>query len=242
MEQLATATHFPANPASPGDDAPICGLVIEDDQVLREWLCDLLGALGIGVQGVDREQGIEALVARQAVQVVDGARRSPMRPDTPRLRVAPGHGLVLLTAQVAATPSRLGRHGGRQVELPAVDQILGHLGSRCHVDAPPADAGDRWTYDAARWRLTAPNGQSVQLSPAESQVIRCLFERKGEVAGRDELLTALNRPHLEAYSRNLDVTVSRLRKKVESWCRQKLPLTSARSRGYAFHAPVSILS
>lgn len=103
-------------------------------------------------------------------------------------------------------------------------------------------AADLWVYDAARWELVAPNGRSVQLSLAESQLIRCLFDGQGEVATREDLLTALNRPHLEAYSRNLDVTVSRLRKKVEAQCRLRLPLTSARGRGYVFNAPTEVLS
>ena len=100
---------------------------------------------------------------------------------------------------------------------------------------------DLWAYDAARWKLVAPNGRAVQLSLAESQLIRCLFQGQGNVATREDLLTALNRPHLEAYSRNLDVTVSRLRKKVEAQCRQRLPLTSARGRGYVFNAPAEVL-
>lgn len=102
-------------------------------------------------------------------------------------------------------------------------------------------AADLWAYDAARWKLMAPNGRAVQLSLAESQLIRCLFQSQGDVATREDLLTALNRPHLEAYSRNLDVTVSRLRKKVEAQCRLRLPLTSARGRGYVFNAPGEVL-
>ena len=244
--QIAVAT-FAARHAALAAATPIRGLVIEDDDALRELLCSLLGALGIEARGVDREQGVDELLARRAVHVVDASKGGDARAGTgtPRLRMAPGNGLVLLTTRESSDadgPGPAGRDGGTPVKLPALEQLVGNLRRRLSLDAVPAAAGDQWTYDAARWKLIAPNGRSVQLSPAESQVIRCLFERGGEVAGRDELLTALNRPHLEAYSRNLDVTVSRLRKKVESLCRQKLPLTSARSRGYAFYAPAAIVS
>ncbi len=98
-----------------------------------------------------------------------------------------------------------------------------------------------WTYDQARWRLLAPNGREAQLSLAESQLIRCLFSRKREVVSREELLVALSRPQLESFRRNLDVTISRLRKKVEGLCGVRLPLASARGHGYVFNAAADVL-
>lgn len=102
------------------------------------------------------------------------------------------------------------------------------------------DDADAWVYDAVRWELVAPSGRCALLSLAESQVVRCLFSHSGTVVSRDDLLVALNRPRLEAYSRNLDVTVSRLRKKVIDHCGQKLPILSARGLGYVFSAPSRI--
>lgn len=129
------------------------------------------------------------------------------------------------------------------INLKTLEPFVCDLYERLVTPRPDATpAADLWAYDAARWRLVAPNGRSVQLSLAESQLVRCLFQTQGEVASREDLLTALNRPHLEAYSRNLDVTVSRLRKKVEAQCRQRLPLTSARGRGYVFNAPAEVVS
>lgn len=124
------------------------------------------------------------------------------------------------------------------INLQSIEPLVRDLHDR--LVAQRSGAADLWTYDAARWKLMAPNGRAVQLSLAESQLVRCLFQTQGEVASREDLLTALNRPHLEAYSRNLDVTVSRLRKKVESQCRLRLPLTSARGRGYVFNAPAEV--
>lgn len=100
---------------------------------------------------------------------------------------------------------------------------------------------DGWGYDSARWQLIAPNGRKAQLSLIESQLVRCLFSRSGEVVTREELLEALHRPCLEAFRRNLDVTVSRLRKKVAASCEWQLPISSARGQGYVFSAPATVI-
>jgi DNA-binding response OmpR family regulator len=229
------------------DDRPIRGLVIEDDEALREMLCSVLAALGIEARGVDREQGVDELTAWQAVGLIErragGAAAS--RRSVPRLCLAPGSGLVLFTTGDLSVGGGVRQqaesHAFMPIDLRAFEQLIGKL--HRHLVSPTGMplAANLWTYDAAHWKLVAPNGRMAQLSIAESRVIRCLFERKGDVTGRDTLLTALDRPHLEACSRNLDVTVSRLRKKVESLCQQKLPLTSVRSRGYAFNAPAEIV-
>lgn len=128
------------------------------------------------------------------------------------------------------------------INLKTLEPFVCDLYERLVATRPgPLPETDLWAYDAARWKLMAPNGRTAQLSLAESQLIRCLFHLQGKVATREDLLTALNRPHLEAYSRNLDVTVSRLRKKIEAQCRQRLPLISARGRGYVFNAPAQVL-
>ncbi|MEW6167134.1 MAG: winged helix-turn-helix domain-containing protein [Pseudomonadota bacterium] len=100
---------------------------------------------------------------------------------------------------------------------------------------------DEWIYDAMRWRLIAPGGRGLQLSLIESQLIACLLSRCGEVVTREELLRCLYQPCTETRSRNLDVVVSRLRKKVESRCGQKLPVGTARGLGYVFVARGSVV-
>lgn len=102
--------------------------------------------------------------------------------------------------------------------------------------APPgADAAPgAWICDAARWTLTAPDGQALSLTLAEHQLFLCLLGRCGQVVERKELLEALGRRNLKVASRNLDMIVSRLRRKVERACCEALPLRSVRGVGYVF--------
>ena len=57
---------------------------------------------------------------------------------------------------------------------------------------------------------------------------------------RGTLLAAMGRPGLEAYERNLDVTVSRLRRKAEQASGEKLPIVAVRGEGYSFQADARI--
>jgi DNA-binding response OmpR family regulator len=190
MEHHTATETFSPQRRSTGEDMQLQGLAIEDNDVLRELLRQLVRMPGFRQRSIDWECAIDELLTQP-------------------------------------------------INLQSIEPLVRDLHDRLVTQR--SAAADRWAYDAARWKLVAPNGRTVQLSLAESQLVRCLFQTQGEVASREDLLTALNRPHLEAYSRNLDVTVSRLRKKVEAQCRQRLPLTSARGRGYVFNAPAEVV-
>ncbi|MDP9139883.1 MAG: winged helix-turn-helix domain-containing protein [Pseudomonadota bacterium] len=220
------------------------GLVIEDDEHLRETLCSVLAAIGIDARGVDRERGKQELGVQRLSAIGAVTATLSDRDDSiaAALSAAPATGMVLIMTGDATRPDETVSADGRCVVMPVNRQALESALSRLHERLSPPDAdfagGACWTFDTARWTLLAPNGRTAQLSLAEAQLVRCLFERQGEVASREDLLTALNRPQMESFRRNLDVTVSRLRKKVESLCRVRLPLAAARGQGYAFNATV----
>ncbi len=227
----------------------IRGLVIEDNDKLRSALCDVLSSVGIDAYGVDRAHGVDELLTRGVMdlEVKDVASNAGAYTDLlPRLRMAPGAGVVLFMTDAAERregAASLQSDAVKTLNVQALEFILQNL-YRSLGGSPsgrPAPEDDSWTYDAERWTLNAPNGGAVQLTLPEAQIVRCLIVQRGQVTSREDLLNALNRPHLEAYSRNLDVTVSRLRKKVESLCRLKLPIISARGRGYVFSAPAAIV-
>ncbi|MFS2054561.1 winged helix-turn-helix domain-containing protein, partial [Variovorax sp. CT11-76] len=97
-----------------------------------------------------------------------------------------------------------------------------------------------WRYHYTTWLLLSPAGERVQLSNAEARLLQCLIEQPREVVDRGTLLAAMGRPGLEAYERNLDVTVSRLRRKAEQACGEKLPIVAVRGEGYSFQGDARI--
>lgn len=224
-------------------------LVVEDDEDLRDTVCRYLMGAEMRVTGVADALAVEQHLAQHAVDVVVCDINLPGGSGfsiAARLRTMSNVGIVMLTARAQQEDRMLGLSLGvdhyltKPVNLRELELLIRNLCRRVHDAAASerpsseAQAGSAWVFNAALWTLTAPSGRVAQLSLAEYLFLNRLVVRPGEVVSREELLAALNRPSLEMYSRNLDVTVSRLRKKVEDACGEKLPVLSARGVGYVF--------
>ncbi len=99
-----------------------------------------------------------------------------------------------------------------------------------------------WQLDMAHWTLICPDGQKTSLSFPEYQVLHRLTASPGQVVGRDDLLALLGHGGTRVYGRNLDMMMSRLRRKVLKTCEEFLPIQSARGVGYVFNGRVERLA
>ncbi len=240
-----TVTTMVQAPVGPGSSAG------GDAARSREFLNGFLAALGIAAQHLDTDGEIEAQIERWLIdlsirdfdRLADGVARVAAR-----LCLSPDDGVILLKHGTLEPESLLigaasDGQGAVPVKLRMVEQLMQRLERRVRPESAKrgGKVSDVWTYDVANWELIAPNGKSVKLSLVESRIVRCLMSRRCDVVAREDLLTALSRPHLAAYRRNLDMTVWRLRKKVEKHCQTPLPVTSARGVGYVFRAPALML-
>ena len=70
------------------------------------------------------------------------------------------------------------------------------------------------TLDAAR-RSVLRQGQAVELTGTEFELLHLLARESGRVFSRDDILTQLRGHDAELYTRAVDIVVSRLRKKLE---------------------------
>ena len=87
------------------------------------------------------------------------------------------------------------------------------------ADTPELEPGEAWRFDGwtinrSNWTLTAPDGTDVDLSPSEFRLLFELVRRGGRLANRDSLIEAISGEEADMFDRSIDVTVSRLRKKV----------------------------
>jgi two-component system OmpR family response regulator len=114
-----------------------------------------------------------------------------------------------------------GRHGGPRVPaaLPKTETVK--LGA--------------WRLDLTHWTLTCPKGQGIQLSFPEYRILQRLATLPGEVVTRSDLTQVLDEGGIRVYGRNLDMMMSRLRRKVQRCCEEALPVHSARGVGYVFN-------
>lgn len=161
-----------------------------------------------------------------------------------RLRLVSSAGLILLAVSARredlVTALSLGADhylvrpdDFRELELTIRNLHRGLQGRAVPLRAGPAPGG-AWVFDAMRWTLVAPEGHTVSVTLAEHAVLNNLLTRVGEVVTRTELLATLVHAAVGAGGRNVDMIISRLRRKVGRISNQRLPIISARGIGYVF--------
>jgi DNA-binding response OmpR family regulator len=228
-------------------------LIIEDDDDLRDTLVRYLCGVGMPARGIASGEEVDAEVGRQNFDAAVCDVNLPGEDGfavLARLRSHSAMRIVMLTARGMANDRLRGLGLGadyylvKPVNLRELEMVLRNLLQRSHeVQGARELAEDpsvkpavpsAWRLQSTQWMLLAPDGQRVQLSSSEARLVQSLIARPREVVDRTTLLVAMGRPGLEAYERNLDVTVSRLRRKAEQACGQKLPIVAVRGEGYSF--------
>ena len=237
-------------------------LIIEDDDDLRDTLVRYLGGVGMLASGLESAEGLDAELARQDFDAVVCDVNLPGEDGfsvLARLRSRSAMRIVMLTARGTANDRLHGLGLGadyylvKPVNLRELEIVLHNLLQRSQEKQVTQTAREPignavlesaaqapWRYQGTTWLLMSPSGQPVQLSNAEARLVQCLIEHPREVVGRATLLAAMGRPGLEAYERNLDVTVSRLRRKAEQASGEKLPIVAVRGEGYSFQGNANI--
>jgi DNA-binding response OmpR family regulator len=114
--------------------------------------------------------------------------------------------------------------------------------------APARGDGQLRAYRFAGWelnlrlhRLTSPDGRRVELTNSEFNLLRAFLSAPQRVLTRDQLLERSRVHALEVYDRAIDVTMLRLRRKIEKDPSNPELLRTERGAGYVFAAPVSTM-
>jgi two-component system, OmpR family, response regulator len=90
-------------------------------------------------------------------------------------------------------------------------------------------------------RLTTEAGAAIGLTAAEFELLTCFVQRPRRVLTRDQLLDWTRGRIAEAYDRTIDMTISRLRKKIEAVTPGLELISTVRNNGYLFVHPVKSL-
>ena len=109
------------------------------------------------------------------------------------------------------------------------------VGSR---DAAPAAARiarfGGWTANFDACTLTAPDGEAVELSSAENDLLRIFVQSAGRVLSRATLLDLNSQSDLTPFDRSIDVRVSRLRRKLREDPGAPAMIRTVYGAGYVF--------
>jgi DNA-binding response OmpR family regulator len=109
-----------------------------------------------------------------------------------------------------------------------------------------AEPNRRYTFagliiDLDARRLSTESGEPIGLTAAEFELLTCFVQRPRRVLTRDQLLDWTRGRIAEAYDRTIDMTISRLRKKIEAVTPGLELISTVRNNGYLFVHPVKSL-
>lgn len=218
-------------------------LLIDDDAKLRTLLHDYLAGFQIQVSGAgDSPSGWEVLQREQPDLVI----LDVMLPGMDgfelcrRIRSAGTLPVIMLSARGEAVDRIVG------LELGADDYLAKPFDPRELVSriqtvlrrSRPAPT-DRLVFDglsiSSRTREAyGQDGTPLGLSSMEYELLELLAGSPGRKFSRDEILTRLQGTESDAFSRSVDILVSRLRAKLGDNSKEPKYIKSARGWGYVF--------
>lgn len=230
-------------------------LVIDDDTELCELLSDYLSGEGFNIETVHHgEQGAkQALAENYALIVLDVMLPGMNGFDV--LRTIRGKSkvpVIMLTARGDDIDRIVGLEMGADDYLPkpfnpreliarirAIQRRTETTSQKLTTREHPAElnVGDVTLCPSSR--SVKCNGEKVELTSVEFNLLEVLLARAGEVVSREALVESVLGRRLSAYDRSIDVHVSALRKKLGHYHGTTERIRTIRSVGYLYSLPES---
>jgi two-component system OmpR family response regulator/two-component system response regulator RstA len=232
-------------------------LLVEDDERLASLMAEALARAGYAVTVCGRGDEGEALIRAQRPDVVllDGHLPGKDGFDVLRdVRRDFDGRIVMLTARNDDIDQVLGLEGGADdyIAKPVAPRVLlARLKALRRRDGPPAAApappaaqpatggppadlrfGPLLIRPAARELRV--NGEPVELTTAEYELLWFLAQRAGRVVSRDDIMQGLRGLEFDGLDRAIDARVSRLRRKIGDDAHGAARIKTVRGQGYLF--------
>jgi two-component system, OmpR family, response regulator len=159
-------------------------------------------------------------------------------------RIAPDGPPILMLSAMGETPDRIvGLEIGAADYLPKPfepRELLARIRAILRTRSPRADGEqadqllfEGWRLNRAERGLLDPEGRRVTLTGGEFALLCVFAERPGRLLSRDMLLELSRGPNSDSFDRAVDLTVSRLRRKLAAGGGAAL-IETVRGEGYRF--------
>lgn len=233
-------------------------LALDDDADVRRVLTDYLSRQDLRVTAVATGREMLAMIEREPVDLLLLDLRLPGEDGLAlarRVRETSKVPILILSGRADEADRVMG------LELAADDYVtkpfslrellarIRALLRRMHATEPSAPRDDSlrayrfagWELNVRLHRLTSPEGRRVSLTNSEFSLLCAFLSCPQRVLSRDQLLERSRLHSLEVYDRAIDVTILRLRRKIERDPSNPELLQTERGAGYLFAAPVSLV-
>jgi two-component system OmpR family response regulator len=218
-------------------------LVVDDDGDLRQLVSDFLIANGLDVESAANGAEMDARLAAGEFDLVildlmmpgeDGL--SILR----RLRRPGGPAVIMLSAMGEDTDRIIGLEVGADDYLPKpcnprellarVRAVLRRREGPGAAQNGPLRRFGQWTLDLVQREIRRPGAPPASLTDAEFRTLAAFLDRPQRVLTRDQLIEHGKGLDSDVFDRAIDVTISRLRKKLGA----DDPIRTVRNEGYMF--------
>ncbi|MGJ7509736.1 response regulator [Variovorax sp. GT1P44] len=235
-------------------------LVVDDDPALRELMSDYLSENEFQVTAVASGAEMNAVLQNSVIDLVmldlrlageDGMKLARGLRETSEVPVIIVTGKQdeadrVMGLEIAADDYVTKPFSNREM-LARIRAVLRRCQSRADA-APQSRSTKRRAYRFAGWelnllarRLTSPEGQRVELSNGEFNLLLALCEQPQRVLSRDQLLEMSRLHGAEVYDRSIDVQILRLRRKIEADASAPKMIRTEHGAGYVFEPQVQVV-
>jgi two-component system, OmpR family, response regulator len=227
-------------------------MIVEDDSEIRSLLADFLAREGYATVCAEDGVAMDRALAQTRPDLVVLDLMLPGEDGLSicrRLRAKGGLPILMLTAKAEDVDRIVG------LEIGADDYLAKPFNPRellariravlRRADGPSAQQGARrfafgtFVADLDARSVTAGGAAAVELTSAEFDLLACFLERPKRVLSRDQLLDWTRGRTADPFDRTIDVSVSRLRRKLALADPQAaVCIKTVRNGGYLFAADV----
>jgi two-component system, OmpR family, response regulator len=225
-------------------------LVVDDDREIRDLLSKILGRRGYRVTTARDEPAMHEALDSSRVDLIILDIMLPGKDGLTLCRELRGTTtipIIMLTARGEATDRVVGLEMGADDYLPKpfdmrelearIRAVLRRTATNPRPAAEPRSATLRfagWTLDLRQRHLLSPEGDLVDVTSGEFDLLAVFAERPQRILRRDQLVDLARGRDAGPFDRSIDVQVSRLRRKLEIDSRNPQIIKTVRSGGYMF--------
>lgn len=223
-------------------------LLVEDDRSLSDWIKDYLITKHFDVaQCFKGEHGVtQALKWQPDIVILD-----LMLPDIDgievcnRLRPVYKGRIIMLTARSSEEDEISGLENGADDYLTKpvrANVLLARINTQLrYLSSLPTNFDDIETSQSIRLgtlyinydsRSVLLRGKIIDLTTKELEVLWRLVRKAGEIVTRDDLTKSLRGFEYDGFDRSVDLTISRLRRKLNDNSKNSQKIVTIRSQGY----------
>jgi two-component system OmpR family response regulator len=214
-------------------------LVVDDDTELRELITGFLGIHGLIAKGAANAVEMDAILSDGPVDLIVLDLMMPGEDGLSVLRRmrAKRPPIIMLSAMGADTDRIIGLEVGADDYLAKpcnprelLARIRAVLRRGQDAQGQPVRRFGDWTLDLIERSVSAPDIETASLTDTEFRLLSAMVDRPQQVLSRDQLIDFAKGNDAMMFDRAIDVTLSRLRKKLGP----KAPIRTVRGEGYMF--------